>query len=90
MISSCRPFKIHNVSYYKKTNDFEAARRIFLLGAPECNKNENAMAISEYFSWKCILVGDLLQREVRNKTHEGQRIAECFAAHKLGKFEFKY
>ena len=39
---------------------FVLARRVFFLGAPECNKNENAMAIADYFSWKCILTGDLL------------------------------
>jgi len=47
------------------------------------------MAIAEHFSWKSILVGDLLQREVRNKTHEGKRISECFAQHKLGKFKIQ-
>jgi len=35
------------------------------------------------------LVGDLLNREVRNKTTEGKRIAECFAAHKLGKIQIQ-
>lgn len=47
------------------------------------------MAIADHFSWKSILVGDLLQREVRNKTHEGKRIAECLDAHKLGKFQIQ-
>ena len=61
------------------------ARRIFFIGAPESNKNENAMAIADYFSWKCICVGDLLTREVKNKSHDGKRIQECFEAHKLGK-----
>jgi hypothetical protein len=55
-------------------NEFISARRIFFIGAPESNKNENAIAIAEYFSWKCICVGDLLTREVKNKSNDGKRI----------------
>lgn len=36
------------------------------------------MALAEYFQWKFISTGDLLRREVANKTEQGKRIQECF------------
>jgi len=36
------------------------------------------MALAEYFQWKFISTGDLLRREVANKTEKGKRIQECF------------
>ena len=62
-------------------------RRIFFMGAPGSAKQENAMALAEYFQWKFISTGDLLRREVNNKTEKGNRIQECFNNFKFGKFE---
>ena len=41
------------------------------MGAPGSAKQENAMALAEYFQWKFISTGDLLRREVNNKSEKG-------------------
>lgn len=56
------------------------------MGPPGCNRQDNAIALAEYFKWEPISVGDLLRKEVAKKTKEGERIAKCFAAHKNGKY----
>ena len=57
------------------------------MGPPGSAKQENSMALAEYFQWKFISTGDLLRREVNNKTEKGARIQECFNNFKFGKFE---
>lgn len=53
------------------------------MGPPGSAKQENSMALAEYFQWKFISTGDLLRREVNNKTEKGARISECFSNFKF-------
>jgi len=47
------------------------------MGPPGSFRQENALFLSEHFSWKCITTGDLLRKEVSKKSALGGRIAEC-------------
>ena len=53
------------------------ARRIFFMGQPGSSKQENAMAIADYFQWRFISVSDILQREEAKKSEDGKRITDC-------------
>ena len=57
------------------------------MGAPGSNKQESGMAIADYFQWKFISTGDLLRKEVNNKTTKGERIQECWNNFKFGKLK---
>ena len=67
--------------------NFITVRRIFFMGAPGSNKQESGMAIADYFQWKFISTGDLLRKEVNNKTPRGDRIQECWNNFKFGKLQ---
>ena len=47
---------------------------IFLVGPPGSNARENALEISNYLSFTCLSVGDLLLKEVSKKSQLGQEI----------------
>ena len=46
------------------------------MGPPGCKRKEHALALAEYFSWSCISVGGLLEKEVKKKSDFGKIIAE--------------
>jgi adenylate kinase family enzyme len=47
------------------------------MGQPGSSKQENAMAIADYFQWRFISVSDILQREEAKKSEDGKRITDC-------------
>jgi len=55
-----------------------SVRRIFLLGAPGCARQENLEALSEYFEWKRISTGKVLREHVNANGPHATRISECF------------
>ena len=55
------------------------------MGPPGSFRQENALFLSEHFSWKCITTGDLLRKEVSKKSALGARIAECNKEYHYGK-----
>lgn len=52
-------------------------KRVFFMGPPGSCRQENSLALAEYFHWKLISVKDLLVKEVSKKTELGKRITEC-------------
>ena len=46
------------------------------MGPPGSSRKENALALSEYFNWNCISVGDLLKKEISKKSEYGKAISE--------------
>ena len=56
----------------KKKNDI-----VVIMGPPQSNRKEHALALAEYFGYESISVGDMLNKEVRKKQDIGQRIVEC-------------
>lgn len=67
-----------------------SCKRIFLMGAPGSNRQENLEALSEYFEWKRISTGKLLREHVQAKGAHEKRITECFNNFQMGKFHFSY
>lgn len=53
-------------------------RRVFLTGPPGCQKQDNAQEIAKKFGWDCLSAGELLRKEVKDKTEKGKKIDECF------------
>ena len=60
-------------------------RRIFLLGAPGANRQENLEALAEYFEWKRISTGKLLREHVQSNGQHTARIKACFDNFQMGK-----
>ena len=58
-------------------------RRIFMMGMPGSNKNDNAIRVADYFQWRYISVTDILTKEEQKKSDAGKRISQCFKANKL-------
>lgn len=46
------------------------------MGPPGSNRKENALALTDYFNWTCISMGDLLKKEISKKSEYGKQIAE--------------
>ena len=61
----------------------EPTRRVFLMGPPGSFRQENAISIAEHFNWKCITTGDLLRKEVKNKSAAGKAINARFKAYEF-------
>ena len=53
-------------------------RRVFLMGPPGCQKQDNAQEIAKKFGWDYLSAGELLRKEVKDKTEKGKKIDECF------------
>lgn len=58
-------------------------RRVFIIGPAGSNRKENALALSEYFGWTCISVGDLLKKEISKKTEHSATIQEAFRLYRF-------
>lgn len=54
------------------------------MGPPGSGRKENALALTDYFSWTCISVGDLLKKEVSKKSDYGKAIADNFKNYRYG------
>jgi adenylate kinase len=61
------------------------AKRIFLMGPPGSGRKETALALSEYFSWGCISIGDLLKKQIHMKSDYGKQITESLKHYRYGK-----
>jgi adenylate kinase len=48
------------------------------MGPPGCQKQDNAQEIAKKFGWDCLSAGELLRKEVKDKTEKGKKIDECF------------
>lgn len=48
------------------------------MGAPGCQKQDNAQEIAKKFGWDYLSAGELLRKEVKDKTEKGKKIDECF------------
>ena len=58
------------------------------MGPPGSNRRENALALGEYFSWACISLKDLLQKEVRKKSEYGKAISDAFKNYRYGMIKY--
>ena len=56
---------------------------IFVVGPPGSNRKEISLSLADHFTWPCINVGDLLNKEVSKKSDVGKEIAD---ARKLYKY----
>ena len=53
-------------------------RRVFLVGAPGSQRQENMEAIAEAFQWQHISTAKVLRNHVAANGPHASRIAECF------------
>jgi adenylate kinase len=60
------------------------AKRIFLMGPPGSGRKETALVLHEHFSWGCISIGDLLQKEINKKSEYGKAITESLKRYRYG------
>jgi adenylate kinase len=60
------------------------------MGPPGSKRKEHALSLAEYYSYTCISVGDLLNKEISKKSEYGKSVVESRKEYSYSKCIYLY